>query len=185
MTEEEWRASTDLVAMLKEVQTMVSRRKLLLVAVAGVRCCWGKINDDAKRDLTRMEAYMEGELDRKELTGRWPEELDNPAGAARWIIDWVVRYHLDTSPRQAELFRCVVGNPFRPCAVGPALLAWEDRMIPRLAGTIYAEQAWERLPILGDALEEASAPVSMIEHCRADGPHLRGCWVLDRLLARE
>jgi hypothetical protein len=74
MTETEFLACDDLSALLEEVQGRASGRKLLLVAVAGVRCCWVRINEDAKRDLTRMEAYLEGELDRKELTGRWCDE---------------------------------------------------------------------------------------------------------------
>src|SRR5262249_5222374 len=147
-------------------------------------CCWDRLNDDARRDLAGMEAYLEGKVGREVLGGRWPGEVDYPNGCARWIIDWVLRHHPDTEPRQADLFRCMVGNPLRPSALDPQWLAGEGRPIPRLAPTIDTEQAWERLPILGDALEEAGCTdEEILVHCR-ETAHLRGCWVLGLLLNR-
>jgi hypothetical protein len=53
---------------------------------------------------------------------------------------------------QASLLRDIF-NPFRPVAISPAVLAWNDATVVRLAQAIYAERAFERLPILADALD--------------------------------
>ena len=42
------------------------------------------------------------------------------------------------------------------------------------------------LPILADALEEASCDnADILGHCRQSGDHVRGCWVLDLLLGKD
>jgi hypothetical protein len=64
-----------------------------------------------------------------------------------------------------------------------ALRAWQDGTVVRLAATIYQERAWVRMPILGDALEDAgSTSAEVLAHCRSGGLHVRGCWLLDWLL---
>jgi hypothetical protein len=41
------------------------------------------------------------------------------------------------------------------------------------------------LPILADALEDAGCDnEEIIAHCRSDGPHVRGCWVVDLILGK-
>jgi hypothetical protein len=86
---------------------------------------------------------------------------------------------------EADLLREVVGNPFRPAALTPALLAWNDGTIPRLAETIAAGRTYADLPILGDALEEAGcADERLAAHCREGGVHVAGCWALDAALGR-
>ncbi|HTU88816.1 MAG TPA: hypothetical protein VMF69_01855 [Gemmataceae bacterium] len=47
------------------------------------------------------------------------------------------------------------GNPFRSVTIDPAWLTWNDATIPKLAQAIYDERAFDRLPILAEALEEA------------------------------
>jgi len=54
-----------------------------------------------------------------------------------------------------DLIRDVMGNPFRLALVLQSWLSWNDGLIPKLAQAIYEERAFDRLPILGDALEEA------------------------------
>ncbi len=58
--------------------------------------------------------------------------------------------------------------------------------VAALAQTIYADRAFDRLPILADALEEAGCDnADILTHCRGDGPHVRGCWVVDLILGKE
>jgi hypothetical protein len=81
-----------------------------------------------------------------------------------------------------EVIRCVAGNPFQETSVDPAWLSWNDGTIARIAEAIRTEHAFDRLPILADALEEAGCVnVEMLGHCRSEGPHVRGCWVIDAL----
>jgi len=87
---------------------------------------------------------------------------------------------------QRRLFHDIFANPFRPQPLNPAWLSWNDGTIRRLAEGIYADRAFDRLPILADALEEAGCDnADMLAHCRSEGPHVRGCWVVDLLLGKE
>jgi hypothetical protein len=44
----------------------------------------------------------------------------------------------------------------------------------------------DRLAVLADALEDAGCTdAEVTEHLRSPGPHVRGCWALDLVLAME
>jgi hypothetical protein len=64
--------------------------------------------------------------------------------------------------------------------------AWRTDAATGLARAAYDGRAFDRLPILADALEEAGCDVpAVLDHCR-DGntPHVRGCWVVDLVLEK-
>jgi hypothetical protein len=64
-------------------------------------------------------------------------------------------------------------------------LSWDGGIVKQLAQGIYEEQAFDRMPILADALEEAGCENAIVlAHCRHDHPHYRGCWVIDHLLGK-
>ena len=82
--------------------------------------------------------------------------------------------------------RDIVGNPFRPVAVSPTCLAWNDGTVRKIAQAIYDDRAFDRLPILADALEDAGCDdADILAHCRSGGEHVRGCWVVDLLLGKS
>jgi hypothetical protein len=84
-----------------------------------------------------------------------------------------------------SLMHDIFGSPYRSITANPAWLAWNDRTVPKLAQAIYNERAFDRLPILADALEEAGcADAALLDHSRGPGPHVRGCWVVDLLLGK-
>ncbi|AMV26296.1 hypothetical protein VT84_18000 [Gemmata sp. SH-PL17] len=85
---------------------------------------------------------------------------------------------------QSRVVRDVVGNPFRTIQFDPA---WRTSNATLLAQGIYAERAFDRLPILADALQDAGCDNDdILNHCRDPaGPHVRGCWVVDSVLSRE
>ncbi|MEO2088326.1 MAG: hypothetical protein ABGY75_02360 [Gemmataceae bacterium] len=87
-------------------------------------------------------------------------------------------------PSDADLLRCIVGNPFRSVAFEPA---WRSETVVALAAGVYAERAFDRLPILADALEEAGCDnADVLAHCRdPHQPHARGCWVVDLVLNKS
>lgn len=91
------------------------------------------------------------------------------------------------SPFLSALLRDIFGNPFRPSPPLPsAALAWSDGTVRRIAEGIYEERAFDRLPILADALLDAGCDnEELIAHCRSDGPHVRGCWALDLILGKS
>jgi hypothetical protein len=81
------------------------------------------------------------------------------------------------------VLREFVGNPFRPGVRDPA---WLSRDVLMLLKMIDEERAFDRMPILGDALEDVGCPdVEMLSHCRERVEHVRGCWVVDTLLGRR
>ncbi len=88
---------------------------------------------------------------------------------------------------QCALICDIFGNPFRPQpAIDSSWLSWNDGVIPKLAQVIYDDRAFDRLPILADALEEAGCTnTDILNHCRQPGEHVRGCWVVDLLLGKS
>jgi hypothetical protein len=87
---------------------------------------------------------------------------------------------------QARLLREVIGNPFRPAFIYPAWRAANDRAAVRIAEQIDEQEDFDSVPILADALEDAGcAAADILAHLRSPGPHVRGCWVVDAILAKE
>jgi hypothetical protein len=82
-----------------------------------------------------------------------------------------------------DVLREVLGNPFDPPAIEANWLAAQDGAVRKLARSVEEDGDFSRLPILGDALEEAGCvDAELLEHCRKGGVHLPGCWVLGRIL---
>ncbi len=115
------------------------------------------------------------------------EQQPSPARA----VEALRRYYRNTwrkdSPRIAALFRDIAGNPFRPPRpLSAAVLTWSDGTVVRLARAIDEVRAFDRLPILADALEEAGChDADLLGHCRRAGPHVKGCWAVAAILGRE
>jgi hypothetical protein len=71
-------------------------------------------------------------------------------------------------------------------AISPSWLAWNDGTVRRIAQAISDDRAFERLPILADALEDAGCVgADILGHCREPCEYVRGCWVIDTILATE
>src|SRR5262249_40788993 len=89
-----------------------------------------------------------------------------------------------------RLGRDIVGNPFRPVPIEPA---WVTVTVTNLAATAYEERAMPRgglgsarLAVLSDALEEAGCTNNdILDHCRKQREHVRGCWVVDLILGKK
>jgi hypothetical protein len=76
----------------------------------------------------------------------------------------------------------IVGNPFRPAHFSPE---WRTDTAVSLARQMYDAREFSAMPILADALQDAGCDNDdLLAHCRRDGPHLRGCWVLDLVLGK-
>lgn len=127
----------------------------------------------------------------------------------QWMTATMVRPFGTTKPAkkrsivQAEvgnIIREIFANPIRPpwypipdwMGRGPGLMQPDGRQVSlswtaqELARGIDADQAFDRMPILADALEEAGlTDLEFLDHCRQGGPHLRGCWALDLVLGKS
>jgi hypothetical protein len=83
---------------------------------------------------------------------------------------------------QALLVRDIFGNPLRPVTADPS---WLTPPALALAGGIYVGRSFDQLAILADALQDAGCDNEVVlNHCRSEGPHVRGCWVVDAILNR-
>jgi len=77
---------------------------------------------------------------------------------------------------------------------GGFLARWSGVIVevkPRVEeGTSVTEGEWlactDGLSILSDALEEVGCDdAEILEHCRGEGPHVRGCWLVDIILGKQ
>ena len=88
--------------------------------------------------------------------------------------------------KQADIVREIILHPDRPSpTVKPSWLAWNNGAIRKMVPSIYDARAFDRLPLLADALEDAGCTdADILAHCRGGGEHVRGCWVVDLLLGK-
>jgi hypothetical protein len=188
MTEEEWLTATDPRKMLPLVSLKASDRKLILLAVQ----CWqrpGRYASQRTAIALLSEQVISGKKRFPELvsalsTMKFDREQYPPS--VRWWVNIGVRNVVvaDGQDREpAGWLRCVFGNPFRPVAADPS---WLTPTVVALAYAIYADRAFDRMPVLADALEEAGCDHhDVLAHCRGDGPHVRGCWVVDLVIGKS
>jgi hypothetical protein len=132
--------------------------------------------------LLEPQRFTEAELDAisaqwggaADLAYRLPDLVDRSGADA---LEWV-----DEGLLPPDLLRDIFGNPFRPAAIDPR---WLTSTAVSLAGAIYEERAFDRLPILADALEDAGCDnADILTHLRGEGPHARGCWAVDLVLGK-
>jgi hypothetical protein len=106
---------------------------------------------------------------------------DNAFGLGRLSTGWRNGGQIEWR-RQGRSLRDIFGNPFRPMTIKST---WLTPTSVTLAQFIYEELAFDRMPILGDALEEAGCDnAEILSHCRLDTKHVRGCWMIDAILGK-
>jgi hypothetical protein len=83
----------------------------------------------------------------------------------------------------AAIIRDVFGNPFRPVAFDPG---WRTSTAVALARGMYDARDFAAMPVLADALQDSGCEdPDILAHCRGEGPHVRGCWVVDLVLGKS
>jgi len=84
---------------------------------------------------------------------------------------------------QCVLLRDIFGNPFRPVVFAPE---WRTETVLALAQGMYDSRDFSAMPIRADALQDAGCDNSdILTHCRdSNQVHVRGCWVVDRILEK-
>jgi hypothetical protein len=200
---------------LRFPRTKSGRRKLRLYAVGCCRRVWDLLPREQLRTAVELaERFADGEGDKVKLAAienrvrpmnydgylpRLPIRAARAVGmaiaacgesaynAALVMTALLPSPLADTTPKGdrmlCDLLRCVFGNPFKP----PPMFdkKWRSETVTALANGIYIDHAFDRLPIMADALEEAGCDdPAMLTHLRATGPHCRGCWVLDLALGK-
>jgi hypothetical protein len=146
------------------------RRAELFAAVPAVPGGWGLSGASVRLWRSRLETLFDMYEGRPGiLHHRAAANLADAAKQSRFTV---------------ALLREVVGNPYRPVALDPA---WLTSDVRALATGIHADRAFDRMPILADALQDAGcADEYVLRHCRdARQMHIRGCWVVDLLLGKD
>jgi hypothetical protein len=193
-----------MLAFLRE-SGRASERKLRLFACACVRRLWPLVyHERGRRAVAAVEQFSDGEVAVEGLSLARRAALEGLGGtsaswpAARPLAEAVLAL---TDPdvmnaaragvallqlTHRHVLREVFGNPFRPVAIDPAWLAWGGGAVRKLAQGIYDDRAFDDLPVLADALEDAGcSQEDILGHLRGPGPHVRGCWAVDAILGQE
>jgi hypothetical protein len=113
-------------------------------------------------------------------------DIETPAavaGLAASLVGMGGGARQDEQAFHAELVREIMGNPFHSPDFQPG---WRTSDTVGLARGIYEDRAFDRMPLLADALMDAGCDEEQIlSHCRTGGPHVRDCWVVDLVLGKE
>jgi hypothetical protein len=213
VTEAEWLTCTDPQPMLQFLRGKVSDRKLRLFAVACCRRIWHLLTDERSRNAVDVaEGFADGKRSDDEMkraateslavlestnasaprAARWTA-IYNPASLCGCINTALVRNlrgqilrepAILADPDQTAILRDIFGRQcFRSVHVTAAS---HSATVKTIAIAIYEDRAFDRLPFLADALEEAGCmDAEILNHCRQPGEHWRGCWVVDLILGKQ
>src|SRR5262249_9194263 len=141
----------------------VTARKARLFAVACVRAGVHGLDRPWRVQAVEVgERAADGLASEAELRAAQDAAVGQ-RGSSSWAVladDWwsaveAARFsgdRVEDRRHQCRSARDLFGNPFRPVAVDPG---WLTSAVTALACGIYAERAFDRMPILADALMEA------------------------------
>ena len=201
MTEAEWHTGSSSVPLLTYLQGKVSNRKIRLFCCA---CATLLTPEELKPECAGIVLTAEDFADGAASESIYGAALER---AQSFVVDYVANEDWETAAQIRDFRRAVgyevsvaeiagsvidgsvprvhdiFGNPFRSVSFDPA---WRTTTVASLAQAIYDERAFDRMPILADALEDAGCNNGdILRHCREPGEHVRGCWVVDLILGKE
>lgn len=200
MTEAEWLACTDPATMLDFLGKDCSKRKLRLFIADAAKMLGAILGEQVEEVAEMHERVADGEATEEDLERLLLRDMPDlwehrpPGGSLSPVwqtAKTAVHDRLSHAPLTASakenavmcgVLRCLFGNPFRLVAVEPAR---RSSVVVTLAQEIYDTRAFDRMPELAEALEAAGCTsAEIMEHCRRDGEHVRGCWVVDDVLGK-
>src|SRR5262245_54007132 len=182
MTAEEWQQDLDPDVLLDAARASkrLTARKARLFACACYRLVWDQITKDDIRTAVEMsEARADRRISQQELE-RYRYPMTDPSdNVMNWLaisvqslaipnlnasyVAWLVRSSTDNDVYrharrgiacrpQADLVREVIANPFRQVVRDSR---WRTTDVLGVARSIYEDKAFDRTPILADALMDA------------------------------
>jgi hypothetical protein len=206
-SEKEWLSCDEppkLMAALLDRNPNTTDRKIRLYACAAARLYLSTHPADVcyHDALAVAERFVEGSATAEELqrAGREAEECYQPTADnidlqivrhAAYLrtrgdsdsVRYATSYSSFDEKTNSLFFRCIFGNPFRPVSFCEE---WRTDTAVALARQMYESREFGAMPILADALQDAGCDnEDILSHCRGDGPHVRGCWVVDLVLGKE
>jgi hypothetical protein len=142
-------------------------------------CCYGLWISPERRRVCRVARWAS-------TPTPWGSP-ESTANDARVLLSFRIGLDAAKAEEQAQcgLLRDIIAPPIC-AAIQGAWVSSNGATVRGLAEAIYEERAFDRLPILADALEDAGcSDDALLGHLRGPGLHVRGCWPLDLVLAKE
>lgn len=211
MVEDEWLACEDPAPMLEWLRSWADRRSARLFVCACCARLEPHLTDNARavlavlertvdRELRDDQVYAEAGISRHSavFTGIHPAvhkvfggAMSSPALLAAqrtraYVVDAVraldgPEARVAEWKRQSDLVRCLFGNPFRVSP--PFAPAWRTDTVLAIARHAQEARAFDALPVLADALQEAGCDDEpLLAHLRCGGSHAFGCRALESVL---
>jgi hypothetical protein len=194
VTEQEWLASqTSLTDAVEFVAETASMRKLRLFGAACAQRRWRPMGQSGQW-ASHLERIADASPSPASLASDWREvwsqacaEVFNPLCTS---VNSIAEMQMEEGDQelgaQWTWLHDIFGNPFQTTLIPAAWLAWNDGACRKMAQAIYDDRAFARLPLLADELEDAGCDnAEILAHCRGQGEHVRGCWVVDLLLGKS
>jgi hypothetical protein len=212
VTEEEWKTTSDLYKMLEWSGALITDRKRCLLLLQCCRTYPEEVRSEISHLLVEAEKFIEGCLapdmanscagEASRIKEQQVECQDFDKAVVSRMAQFI--FKLPSNPLHGYLYchtselqwpDCErtkekqlcdilreIFNPFALLSLDPR---WLTSSVVDVAEAIYQEKAFDRMPILADALMDAGCDSEeVLGHCRSEGPHVRGCWVVDLLTGR-
>ena len=211
MTPQEWQQSDSVRAMFDHLvrNRKNAPQKLRLLTAACCRLLWDRIPEGPCRKAVEVaERYAieeASEVDLRSARRSIPRHRGRSLSAGcRADITWLVEHalyensstdmicfdlamvsigsnRLDFLP---ALIRDIFGpNPEEPVIFDPN---WLTSDVVAMARGMFETNDFSAMPILADALQDAGCEnEAILNHCRGDGPHVRGNWVVSGILGHD
>ena len=178
-------------------------RKNNLLAIACARVLWEGLTKTAHREFERIERRVEqvrsprsGGAGIDDYATRWlaPDASEDVVNSLEFLHmlfnDTASTIHgrglaLPNTVERAwgACLHDIFANSFRAVRFNPD---WRTPPAVLLAKRMYNARDFSAMPILANGLQDAGCDnADILDHCRGNGPHVRGCWVLDLVMGKK
>ncbi|HZZ78013.1 MAG TPA: hypothetical protein VFE62_05825 [Gemmataceae bacterium] len=165
--------------LMDRAENRCTEKELMEAFDAARNCKEGGIpyafNDDEFQGCGRVAEIMSGGDDKRmnEILAKMADLLREIAGSPSRLRP--ERINFDRAKLAQEGVRCVELDKKH-----------RTKKVVELATSMYERDEFSDMPALADALEEAGCTSQeILRHCRAKFKHVRGCWVIDLILAKD
>lgn len=185
-----WPSCADPEEMLRYLGSTPSERQLRLLACALARQLPVTMLPAVNRHIVAFaEQHAEGLCPRRELKKaakgtalRWLLAGSATEAVAAGLAALRGEAPSNANAVAAGAVREVFGNPFVPVNLRHLWLRLHGGAARDLVNAIATAADFALLPVLADALEDGGCTdAHVLNHARSGGPHVRGCWLIDRL----
>ena len=199
MTKAGWLLLVTTEDLYGELSLVQQPRKLLLFGALLMRRVWPLLDESVRRLVEIAEQCAAGRVNPRELRHGGSELARDPAWFAARASKRLLRVVAPGGPTanldarhaerltQYEIYKDVIGDPMATPQPSP-LRGVHHPALPGLLAALRRAATPEPLTLcaVADLLEEVGCEEdSLLDHLRSEGPHVAGCWAVERVLGRE